>query len=105
MFYLRSKKDRNVKALVPFTQPLEMGKIIYQNGKCYGQLTCNSHTVFEHSFRDEREIQARNKMCNILDTITTYLAESIENSIEEGEIEGIIDLEDWKEDVTQWMDL
>lgn len=103
MFYLRSKSNRSaVKALVPFTQPLDVGSIIYNEGKCYGNLVCNGHTVFEHSFRDpdRREISSRNKMGNILETVITYLAEHIENAIEEGEIEGIIDLEDWKEDIT-----
>ena len=100
MFYLRSKEQRDArKALVPFTQPLEMGNIVYNNGKCYGRLTCHDHTVFEASFRSDKEIQARNRMCDILETIITYLAEHIENAIEEGEIEGIIDLENWKEDI------
>lgn len=102
MFYLRSKSGSVRKALVPFTQPVDIGGIEYERDRCYGYLTCNGHRVFEHSFRDaeHREISARNKMCSILETIITYMAEYIENAIEDGEIEGIIDLEDWKEDVT-----
>lgn len=100
MFYFKSHSINQFhQSLVPFTAPVRID-IAHTGSTMCGKLMCNDVCIYRHSFHSHGTPQDARRVENELLTLITYINEFIEQSIGEGEIAGVIDVENWKEDVT-----
>lgn len=100
MFYFKSHSINAFhQSLVPFTAPVRMD-ISHGNDTMCGKLMCHDTCIYRHTFHSKGSSADGRKMENELITLITYINEHVAQSIEEGEIAGVIDVENWKEDVT-----
>ncbi len=102
MFYFKAKEEFTKHSLVPFTAPLDVHINNFGANTWTGDIYCNGRRVVHYRYIDKmcKDGPARRHVEDVMGTIVTYVNEYIENAIEDGEIEGIIDLDVYKEDIT-----
>lgn len=92
--------DENTNSLVPFTEPVKAH--IGGTGCDYtASLRCHGIIIYERrtSFAPETAHQKFHALSNMLDTLIAYINESVQTAIEEGEVNSIINVKDWEEDL------
>lgn len=99
MLYFKSH-DQKIKSLVPFTAPVIID-ITGQDSSYYGHLNVNGVCVYFHAINGKQEFSMRNynRMRNLLETLVEYINQAVEDMIEEGEVNKVIDIADWEEGI------
>lgn len=94
MVYFKSAEPFGKHSLVPFTAPVGIGKIYYDGDMIFGSLWCNDRCIFSTKRHDPSHDCGG--LYDTLGNIITWINTVVDDAIDSGNPDTIIDCSFWK---------
>lgn len=94
MVYFKSAEPFGKHSLVPFTAPVGIGKIYYDGDMIFGSLWCNDRCIFSTKRHDLSHDCGG--LYDTLGNIITWINTVVDDAIDSGNPDTIIDCSFWK---------